>query len=193
MRNYFFKKLGNLSSSYLLLHCSSSQFFWSQNIFILIKVTEDPKSLPQKILEDPRIHSTLAVRTMSSHVMLPLENSTVCCERLESENGKQTSQYYKNSLALQTHKRILGTPGVPRPHFENHCSVLLLQRIHSVAAFCFCFFPPPQVIDLINRYLGTGKKISSISGAIHSSCRFLSQSEGVQSVSLSTVSRQNDP
>lgn len=53
----------------------------------------------------------------------------------------------------------LGNPRVPRPHFENHCSLLLLQRIHSIAAFCFCFFPPHQVIDLINRYLGTGKKI----------------------------------
>lgn len=59
--------------------------------------------------------------------------------------------------------------------------------------FVFCFFPPHQVIDLINRYLGTGKKIVFRGQFIHSSCRFLSQSEGVQSVSLSTVSRQNDP
>lgn len=160
MRNYTFLKKTRQSVFFISL--APLQLFsiiLVSKHLILIKVTEDPKSLPQKILEGPRIHSTLAVRTMSSHVMMPLENSTVCCERIESENGKQASQYYKNSLASQTHKRILGTPGVPRPHFENHCSVLLLQRIHSIAAFCFCFFPPHHVIDLINRYLGTGKKI----------------------------------
>lgn len=57
MRNYYF--IFNQASC---IPCSMPVIL---NIFclktpILLKVTEDPKSLPQKILEGPRIHSTFS-------------------------------------------------------------------------------------------------------------------------------------
>lgn len=88
-------------------------------------------------------------------------------------------------MASQTLRRMLGTPRVPRPHFENHFCIAMLQKIHSILLI-FVFSPPShnQVIDFINRYLSTSK---SIWGNIDFSNRFHCQSEEAKSVTLSAI------
>lgn len=39
----------------------SSQFFWSEDTFTLLKVIEDPENLPWKILENTRIRRTYSI------------------------------------------------------------------------------------------------------------------------------------
>lgn len=75
----------------------------------------------ENLEQNMQMHIPVAVRAMmSSHVMEPLENSTL---NLWNEKGKHSLLLMKRVLTSWTPWRdIEGPRGTPGSHFENHCS-----------------------------------------------------------------------